>query len=107
MRGCVTATFLSAAGLGLALCAARNRCRRDRQPAVPFAVRRVRASDREQIVGALSDGIYGGNDYLPQRFDAWLASPEKVMFCVEHSETGRVVAFEAIGKWSHRATCLI
>lgn len=38
-----------------------------------FRVRLVEAGDEEQVTGALSEGIYNGNDYLPFTFATWLA----------------------------------
>jgi GNAT superfamily N-acetyltransferase len=44
-------------------------------------VRRITAADRAQVLGAISDGLYGGNDYLPAVFDAWLQRPhQRLMF---------------------------
>ena len=44
-------------------------------------VRRVTAADRAQVLGAISAGLYGGNDYLPAVFDAWLQRPhQRLMF---------------------------
>ena len=41
-------------------------------------VRRARPSDREPLL-AMSEGIWGGSDYLPLVLDAWLADTRGVL----------------------------
>ncbi|MFH1501767.1 MAG: GNAT family N-acetyltransferase [Candidatus Eisenbacteria bacterium] len=43
-----------------------------------LGVRRARASDREPLL-AMSEGIWGGSDYLPLVWDRWLADSEGVL----------------------------
>lgn len=41
-------------------------------------IRKARASDREPLL-AMSEGIWGGTDYLPLVLDRWLADPKGVL----------------------------
>ena len=50
-------------------------------------VRAAEISDRDAILGALSDGIYGGHDYLPLRYDQWFADDESHFLFVAASSS--------------------
>ena len=54
----------------------RSRSRTDETPRL--VVRRARPGDRGAILG-MSDRIWGGTDYLPLVWDAWLADPKGVL----------------------------
>lgn len=51
-------------------------------------VRAAVLSDRDRVLGALSDGIYGGHDYLPLRYDQWFADVHGHFFFVAELPAG-------------------
>eukprot|EP00049_Salpingoeca_infusionum_P008861 m.146863 g.146863 ORF g.146863 m.146863 type:complete len:82 (-) comp14154_c0_seq4:998-1243(-) len=56
--------------------------------------RNVTLRDRDEILGALSEDVYAGHDYLPCFFDGWMQDGEHQMICAVDKATGIIMALD-------------
>lgn len=50
----------------------------EKEPEAPLQFSLAAESDFEEVM-AMSEGIYGGLDYLPSRYHAWLREPQRTV----------------------------
>ena len=81
---------LAAAGAAAAIFCVRRRQRR-------IIIRRVTILDSKEVLGPISEGLYGGNDYIPAVFNQWVAQPNRELFGSFDGPT--LVAFEALSSF--------
>ncbi|XP_059573883.1 probable N-acetyltransferase 16 [Alligator mississippiensis] len=65
----------------------------EKEPEAPLQFSLAAESDFEEVV-AMSEGIYGGLDYLPSRYHAWLREPQRTVVLAKRA--GAVIGLQSV-----------
>eukprot|EP00049_Salpingoeca_infusionum_P008860 m.146858 g.146858 ORF g.146858 m.146858 type:complete len:380 (-) comp14154_c0_seq2:127-1266(-) len=68
--------------------------------------RNVTLRDRDEILGALSEDVYAGHDYLPCFFDGWMQDGEHQMICAVDKATGIIMALDTVSLFDQGRTIM-